>query len=146
MSWNNITQRPNYLNSDQQIYSQKTTLESADILDLFDTPVIMLPKPGPDKVNIIVGIILVNNPGATPYAGANPLRFRFGSKTEIFETSAAFLNSATQVVLQVPQKEASSTENSAIDERLYAYVPVANPTAGDGTVDVYVFYRTLTLG
>lgn len=122
------------------------TLTSAQILALFTTPVTVVGAPGANKY-ISVDEVLVRAPlaGATAYAGANAVEVRYSNGAGVKATgdiAAATLNSVTG---QVDKTVGAATTALVVNAPLVVAVPVANPTAGTGTVVLDVLYRVVTL-
>lgn len=148
ISWNNINFVPDYLSSDNLPAGPiQTELSSAEILDLFTTPIEILATPGPDIVRYPTQILLKMTFGTIAYVSANAIRVRskHSGASDLFEAAATFLT-ATGDVYVLMERSGTVNDNVAPDSGWEIYVPSANPTAGDGTISVYVRYETFVIG
>lgn len=123
---------------------KSVVLSSAQILDLHDTPIALVPAPGAGKYVEVLEIVGKSIVGETAYTGSNALEFRYtdGSGTKVTgDLASTFINvaSGTQVAKAIGAA-AVLTANAPV----VAVVPVANPAAGDGVITLYVSYRIIS--
>lgn len=145
ISWNNVLYKPSYISEDNLPGLATTELTSAEVLDLFTTPIEILAAPGPDIIRYPTQIILKLDYNSAAYVSANPIRVQAQSGANyMFEAAAAFLTS-TGNVLVVMERAGTVNDNIAVNTGWEIFVPVANPTTGDSPVTVYVRYETIVL-
>jgi hypothetical protein len=124
----------------------KVSLTSAQILNSNTTPIQLIAAPGAGKAILITNGLLKGNFVTTPYAtntngvvrvGANPLFYQYmGFLINFTENimSALFAADNTYIAL-------ASAENTPV-----TYITEdGDPTAGDGTIDLYLTYQIITL-
>lgn len=116
------------------------SLSSAEILALFSAPIGLVSSPGPGKFLRPICATVILNYSTAPYSG-NPMRFTVGSLVPITST----IYTASSDAGEMPSASGTSTTGflDFIDAPLMLDVGIANPTAGHGTVDVYVTYITV---
>lgn len=118
---------------------KEVTITSAQILDIFDTPVELIPAPGAGKVIKINSIVAVMENNTIAYIG-NGLYIKVGSS--VVSSDATILGLLTQVprdmlsVLPV-----SLPTNSA----LTATSVVSDPTTGDGDLQLRITYQIINI-
>lgn len=116
---------------------KEVTITSAQILDIFDTPVELIPAPGAGKVIKVNSIVAVMANNTIAYIG-NGLYIKVGSS--VVSSDATILGLLTQVprdmlsVLPV-----SLPTNSA----LTATSVVSDPTTGDGDLKLSITYQII---
>lgn len=118
---------------------KEVTLTSAQILDIFDTPVELIAAPGSGKVIKVNSIVAVMNANTIAYV-SNGLYFKVGSS--VVSSDATILGLLTQIprdllsVLPV-----SLPANSA----LTATSVVSDPTTGDGDLRLRITYQVISI-
>lgn len=119
----------------------KVSISSAEILDLFTTPKTVYAAPGAGEMLFPVSVLWVLNYGTAAYATNINLRVRMGGT--MMQNSAVLGQTGDSYSLQplAGGSFALDLSNTAIT----IDVQTGNPTAGDGTVDVYILYTTITL-
>jgi len=118
----------------------KTTLSSLQILNLFNTPITVVPAQGADSVIQVLAITAKLVFGATAYT------VPFGSKMQYHETNLAGSKVADQTAGFVAS--GVTLREKAVLEPLYstmlpnvdlvAAYTVGDPTLGDGTININV--------
>jgi hypothetical protein len=142
ISWYNVRYVP--FSTDDVPRTVRIEVTSAQILDLFSTPLQLIAALGSGKVINILSAYSVFTQGGANYTNANPLTLRY-----IGETNAVFTIPATHIT--TTGKNAKFTPSAATDDNFSSdagvelFVPVANPTVGTGTMVVYITYNILTL-
>ena len=118
---------------------KEVTITSAQILDIFDTPVELIPAPGAGKVIKVNSIVAVMENNTIAYIG-NGLYIKVGSS--VVSSDATILGLLTQVprdmlsVLPV-----SLPTNTA----LTATSVVSDPTTGDGDLKLSITYQIINI-
>jgi len=127
----------------------KVSVTSAQIKNLFSNPVDLLPAPGVNKAYSIIQVIYKVNNATIPYATNTTLRIIYeGILTGSLASSAFILTKTGNSINQVPQFTAASgatDQQIATNKKVQLYVTTGNPTAGDGTMDIWLVYRVIDL-
>lgn len=124
---------------------KKTSLTSLQILALNSTPIELLPAPGAGMAYQIEDVYVRYNHVSAAYATNTTLIFRFGSNTTFASNSTILTSVANRTSYIVKAAAAGTTlEQIASNTNFLAIVGTGNPTGGDGTIDIYVFYKTFT--
>lgn len=130
--------------SSGSVINAKVSLTSAEILNLFTTPKVAILAPGVGKIIRILGVTFKYNFGTIAYS-TNSLRVVLNSSIAISITnilngsSSSSLN--TSPLTSLGSVAFADWENQSIKIDVLAQ----NPTAGDGTVEVYISYTIITL-
>jgi hypothetical protein len=125
----------------------KTTISSAQILNIFSTPIVIVP-PVVGKIIIPSCITIVIDFNTTTYSDVGGAwKVRFGSTSTAIATVTSYLGSATydQQVLQTLFYSAFTTSSSFDNSPIYLTTTGNNPIGGDSGIDVYVTYTEITL-
>ena len=122
---------------------EKTSLTTAQIGQLNTTPIKLVAAPGAGKVIVPISVVIRYNYGTAGMTGNRTLDIVQGS-TSLYQWSNVLDDTSTSIRL------ASDVSNDAVlteNEALSIKVPSGNPTVGTSTstVDVYTYYRILTL-
>jgi hypothetical protein len=125
----------------------KVSISSAEILAMGVTPVQLLPAPGAGKTYLIGEVIVRYNAVTTAYATNTTLRVIYAGATVPIATNGVLLTSTVTRVGYLAPSPTTGTSNIhyAVNAALQATVQTGNPTAGDGTIDIYITYKTITL-
>jgi hypothetical protein len=129
------------------LQSVKMSIASADILTLHTTPVVIIPAPGAGKVINVLSVQGRMNFLTAAYATNTELDIvDTTSSSKLFGDTAALLSSAGNLVAQIPA-EINSNGGITITPNGSVSVTVAtgDPTAGAGSLDLYVIYQVVTL-
>lgn len=122
---------------------EKTSLTTAEIVQLHDSPITLIAAPGAGKVLVPISVVIRYNYGTAGMTGNRTLDIMQGS-TSLYQWSNVLDDTSTSIRLASDvSNDAVLTENTALSIK----VPSGNPTinGSTSTVDVYVYYRTLTL-
>ena len=126
----------------------KTTISSAQVLTLNSAPVTIIPSPGVGKAIQILGITIRNSTGTTPYVGNQIFAFASLSAGSPLYLSNETLADFTALPLG---SMAAMTENNPTGSQMSENKAVglsitgADPSVGNGTLDVYTTYQVITL-
>jgi hypothetical protein len=125
----------------------KTSVSSAEILALNGTPKQLLASPGVGKTYILSDILVTYTVVTTPYTTNVNLRVIFAGATVGVSTNNTILTTtATRTGSMIKSAIASTATLQYItNAALNLDVQTANPILGDGTIDVYVTYKILTV-
>tara|TARA_R110002020_G_scaffold465404_1_gene686776 strand:+ start:592 stop:1098 length:507 start_codon:yes stop_codon:yes gene_type:complete len=122
---------------------EKTSLTTAQIGQLNTTPITLVAAPGAGKVLIPISVVIRYNYGTAGMTGNRTLDI-MQKTASLYQWSNVLDDTSTSIRL------ASDVSNDAVlseNQALKIQVPSGDPTVGasTSTVDVYVYYRTLTL-
>ncbi len=137
----------NQLANPSSLITVKVTLSAAQILTIYSSPVTFseIAAPGAGKIIKIEGVVAKNNFNTTAFDVAHASGLHVGTLTGTEAQGSinqAFCNSASSLIeSQTINAGATIDENEAIS----VWATVSDPTVGDGTIDVYITYRTVTL-
>lgn len=127
------------------IQSRQVSLTTAQVLALNTTPVSLISAPGAGKYISIDEIVVKNTFNSIAYTGANALEIRYtdGSGVKLTgDIPAAFINAAaTRVDKVVGVTTAVAVANAAV----VAFVPTANPGAGNSPLTFDILYRVVSI-
>jgi hypothetical protein len=128
-------------------YTTKVSVSSAEILALNSSPKQLLAAPGSGKLYEITGILCRMNFGTAAYAANTTLQVLYSGANLVVGTNSNIINatiSKTGKMILSAISAAGSTqylENTALNVN----VGGGNPTTGDGTLDIYITYKIITL-
>lgn len=127
------------------IRTVKVTLSSAQILALNGTPITLVAAQGAGTMIRPVQILI--NKTFVSVAYATNIDLALGSGTVFASTFGNALGfSASEVaVYPVASNASASPATGSINIDLKISVPVGNPTAGNGTLAIYLTYNVITL-
>lgn len=129
--------------ADIPIYTKKVSLTSAQILDLFSTPVTLVNAPGVGKgILMIISVAKWNFVTSAYTTAGNALRIRCATNTTSQTSSTSLLTATSSGIRSlVYTSNINITENQA----LIVDQATANPTGGDSTLDLYITYQIISL-
>lgn len=122
-------------------------ITSAQLLALFTTPIEIVAAPDSGFMLEFVSATVIYKAGATPYTigSATNLAVKYtdGSGTTVSATQAVtgMIDQATNQIRMIPGVATAFTPATAA--KFVLTLAGANPSAGDGTLTVKVFYRVL---
>lgn len=124
----------------------KVSLTSAQLLNSFTAPITLISAPGAGKIISIIDCVFQYNYGTATYVNPNAC----GIYTTTINFSqiafgAGFLTSATSLLGKVNSSGSASTNVFAVNQGVEFATFTANPTTGDGTLDLYISYNIITL-
>lgn len=124
-----------------QILTKKISLSSAQILNLYSTPITAIASHGSGNIINILSIVGRNDFNTAAYsAGADDLLLRQSGAT-IALLNNAFLESAADLIQNGTINVSDMTSNAAVT----IWVASGNPITGDGTIDIYLTYQIIKL-
>lgn len=124
------------------------TIPSAEVLALNTTPKELVAAQGLGTIIVPIAVVgkVVNN--TVPYA-TNTTFIIYENASSVLYTSNAFINTvaSSPVYHQFQQQQPSITSTVNIQENtaLKASVSMGDPTAGDGDLEILVYYRLITV-
>ncbi len=119
------------------------SLSAAQMNTLNATPVAMIAAPGAGKMVEFLGATIVLDAGATPFelgAGTLDLRYENASGGLVGQATNAFVESAADAYFRAVPLACVALVNKAI----VAYAS-ADVTAGDGSLELRLYYRVVTI-
>ncbi len=132
--------------SNNAIITTKVSLTSADILDMFTTPFEIVAAQGGSTIIQPLFIYLVYTFGTVAYSLATDIYVGFDGEGDLLIINSV-LDSVDNSYYSGPLTP--DVTFGAVDGKmntpLVIYAKTANPTLGDGTLDVYITYTILTL-
>ena len=121
-------------------------LSSAQLLACHASPPQLLPTPGAGKTYLILAATAIYNAGATPYVCPGDLNVFYGSDVDTgqtpiqFATGTGFMDGAVDFAVSPPLRLVRGITAVLYDIEMRVGMDSADPTDGDGTVDVSVTY------
>jgi hypothetical protein len=125
----------------------KISCTSAEILALNTTPKQILATPGAGKLYSISDILVVYTVGTVPYVGNVNLRVIYTGSTRPVAENALILTSTVNRTGNMAKSAITATAVTQYmtNTALVLTTETGNPITGDGTIDVYVTYKIVTL-
>ena len=123
--------------------TKKTTITSAEILSIFDTPIVIVPAVA-NKIIVPVSIVVINRFGTVAYS--IPGAWNVKLEAVSVSTFNSYLSASfDKEVIQSLFFSSATTSGSFINEPLKLTFTIGNPSLGDGDTDVYVNYYEVTI-
>jgi hypothetical protein len=119
----------------------KVTLSSAQILNSNTTPIELIPAPGANKVIVPLSIFISANYNTTQYTTNTSGRIILNDKV-VSDLDISFAASGQYVTSIVVEND---LVYDLINQPLEFDTQTGNPTAGDGTLDIYITYQIIDL-
>ena len=117
------------------------SLSSAQILALNTTPIQLVAAPGANKMIVVSVVAFYYDHNTTAYATNTTLHLRYASAASSGITLGNFITQTQDVIATQTGNLFTSAPNAFINQALNITVDTGNPTAGDGTLVVKVYYR-----
>lgn len=114
-------------------------ITSAEILNLFSTPVPLVPAPGAGKYIIVDKIIFKYNRGTISYTGAGNTNVTMGANPSV--QFGTILGLGSSVITQSGPSSVTLTEDTGLS-LTHTIAPLVN---GNGTADITVVYQISSL-
>lgn len=121
----------------------KVHLTAAQILASFTTPLTLVAAPGAGIFIRPTSIVFVNNFLTTAFSSPNSMSVNVGSLTPF--TSALFQSANNAIEFRAMATTSSVGSLDCINVPLLLKTTTANPTLGDGSMDIYITYSVITL-
>lgn len=132
------------------VITVKVSLSSAEILALNTTPKQLVAAPGSGKILQPLFYLVKLSYATAQYATNTTLQFNYDGLPAVGIVSNSILNRTESFIMR--QAAASTTAfafaistSDITNKGLFVSVTNGNPTAGDGTLDIYVSYVTINL-
>lgn len=129
------------------LLTAEVDLSSSDILALFTSPKQLIAAPGAGKIIDIVSIDVQYDYNSVAYLTATS--FFVGYTTtggaNLHNTGINFNGSVDLYTKVSLDNQNAWNAATRVNTAICAYCPAANPTAGNGTITVFILYRVLTL-
>lgn len=124
----------------------KVSLSSADILTLSTIPVTLIAAQGAGTYINVLSAAFRMNFGSIAYATNTTLRLEIGSMNPVVTTNTIIASATNDWIVSSPTQslEVSGTPDW-VNILLRAKILTGNPTAGNGTLDIYITYNVITL-
>jgi hypothetical protein len=131
----------NVLSDLQTTYTATVSISSAEILNSFTTPKVLVSAPGANKVIVPTSIITKFKWNSIAYATNTTIDFKVGSIATGTLSSAFLAATASTVALT------NSFNNfvTGFNTDLVFQVRTGNPTAGDSAITVYITYNIIDM-
>jgi len=130
--------------SSTTLHQATVTCSAADVLSLYAIPKAIIAAQGANTYIDIISIKAFNDYDSSAYvASTNKLVLRYdGESTGLYEWSNAFIESAADLM---HKGVISSNVIMKANTKVELFIENANPTAGDGTITIYVLYSVTTV-
>jgi hypothetical protein len=128
--------------ADLALITAKVDVSSAEILALFTTPKQLVAAPGSGKMILPISAMYYVHAGGIAYATNTDLSISLSGT--ISTTVDAPLSSASNKI-EVVAPVFTNNNATAINAALFVRASGGNPTAGNGTLTVYVTYKIITI-
>lgn len=124
---------------------KRFTITSPQILNSNSTPVPLLPAPGFGKVIVVQTSFARYNFLTTPYTSSHNFGLAYTEAVAVsYSISSTLISQGTNqeaIMSAVPTAEQISIENTGLS----FFTNAANPTLGDGTLDLFVIYQIVSV-
>ena len=128
-----------------QYHYKRLVLTSAQILASFATPIEIVETPGVGKILTPILLIAKTNYGTITYATNTTMTLRWNSVTATLDNISL---ARTEDYIEIENEYGgglASAEGNVANQNLTLKTATGNPTAGDGTMTIYLWYIILTL-
>jgi hypothetical protein len=125
-------------------------LSSSDILNLHTTPKVLIPAPGPGKINIILQLVFSFTAGSIPYANGDAMDCYYdGDVTQLTNGNFTLTSTTNLLQMRIPYYH-SPTFNFELflgvnKDIIFKLISTSAFTNGNGTAKIFITYHTLTL-
>lgn len=128
-------------------YCASVTIPSAEILTLNSIPVEVIPAQGAGTVIKIIDFVAKMSNVVTPYATNVNFQLTNGGGTYLAGSTSALLSSSVDKIGQYAILENPSVAQTQLIENtaVTATVATGDPTAGDGDMELFVYYRIISV-
>ena len=136
----------NAISSAGGVTTTKVSLTTAQIKTLGTTRRVLLSAPGVGKTYDVLSVMIKTNFNTTPFnSSLDDLHIRYSTANTSLYNSANFINQTGSYILY-PDLGYSNANNAQItvNDDLEIY-NLSNATLGDGSMDIYITYKIITL-
>jgi hypothetical protein len=116
------------------ILTVERTISSSEILNLFSSPITLIPAPGVGKVIVPISILTKLFFGGTAYSNTQLNYTMAGNNMSVL---FSFINNAAS---RLNLSNVSFNTSTGVENSPFLLIGVANPTLGNGTMKVIVYY------
>ena len=128
----------------ESIKIEKTTITSAQLLDMYTTPVTLVPAQGANTLIVPVNVVLKYRFGTIEYTTNQTITLSPNNSLWTANYNSALAGTSNKYLSR--SVTPTSTVTGIIDDLPFTIgVQIGNPLAGDGELDVYLSYYVLTL-
>lgn len=125
------------------------SIPSAEVLTLNSVPVEIVAAQGAGTIIDPISAVALMSNLTTPYATNVFFQIKLSTATQPIFNSGVFINrviaSPSYEKFQPTQSTITSNDNMVANQPLVATVGTGNPTAGDGDIQLWVYYRVITV-
>lgn len=125
------------------VLTTKVSLSSAEILNLETTPKTLVAAPGTGKIVQILNYIIKYNYGTVAYVPNGVLQVFYDTAADVVseETVLTLTNSISKYINILT----AATTSQILEDKAVILMNSGTPTDGDGTLDIYITYKIVTL-
>jgi hypothetical protein len=128
----------------QQEFTFDVTIPSADVLDLFDTPIELVSAQGANTIIVPTSVQAQMIYGTTPYATNGVIKIFNGGTAEIIAIGDTFTFANASTISN--SENASTLLNQYVSNQpLTITVDTGNPTAGDSDIRIFGTYKVIDI-
>ena len=128
----------------ESIKIEKTTITSAQLLDMYTTPVTLVPAQGANTLIVPVNVVLRYRFGTIEYTTNQTITLSPNNSLWTANYNSALAGTSDKYLSR--SVTPTSTVTGIIDDLPFTIgVQIGNPLAGNGELDVYLSYYVLTL-
>ena len=133
-----------YTLASESIKIEKTTITSAQLLDMYTTPVTLVPAQGANTLIVPVNVVLKYRFGTIEYTTNQTITLSPNNSLWTANYNSALAGTSDKYLSR--SVTPTSTVTGIIDDLPFTIgVQIGNPLAGNGELDVYLSYYVLTL-
>ena len=123
------------------IMSVTRTLTSAEILALFTTPITLIPAQGANRVIAPIELVYQYNYGETAYdTNGEPINILFLGSNKVYAIGDSEIEGSVSLI-GIESPSGVLVANTALSVQ----AQTANPTLGNGTLTITIYYRVITV-
>lgn len=136
-----------YRNVESIIRTDTISVSSAEILNLFSSPKILIAAPGVGKFINVIAIMGYLQYNTTTYATNTQLNIRYNNLSVPIPSTSWNIAQTESKIYRFTTQSTSTGEASAtlLNQPVTLAALSGNPTTGDGTIKVYITYQIITL-
>ena len=123
----------------------KKTITSAEILTSYTAPVELIPAPGSGKLLLVQSAIIRYIPGGSTYSTNIITNIRYGNALSLYTNPNSLGQSSENAIITNMLPSTTTSAALPTNSPLLFQTSNGNPTAGDGTIYLYLTYTIVTL-